>query len=326
MMTQLLPLCTPLSAGLTALTAFTAAWWWLALRAWPRGDDRQTAIEQRRRQQVRNDSVMFRTFEPLVLPWARRLADDPGGAHSRLARVSRCLLVQGSEHWEAAEWWMVRKVEAVWVGLLMGLALFVGGCGLQASLLAGVGAMCYFPAFALATEEKKAALYRRKVVVKLPFALDLMALMQEAGAGTFQECIRTIRMELPDTPIGREFALLDARISQGTSQTETMNELARRMDDNDIENMVLAVNTAEEKGSRLRDVLRNLAEQMRLRKIQWLEKSAEQAKVHITWPALSVVVGCMILVTGLVVLNAVIPPKQDPASEVSIMETSQLSR
>ena len=56
---------------------------------------------------------MFRAFEPLVLPWARQLADDPGGAHSRLARVSRCLLVQGSEHWEAAEWWMVRKVEAV---------------------------------------------------------------------------------------------------------------------------------------------------------------------------------------------------------------------
>lgn len=296
----------------SALAGVSGGIWWLALRDAPREAFGTPEMETRRRLKMRRESASFAMLEPLVMLQAEALELDPGTSSPLLGRINKALITLGKEHWHATEWLVLRRKEAVLMGLMAGLVLGFGGFGSLGGLITGVLIWLKFPEMALRTEEKKAALHRQRVVTRLPFALDLMALMQEAGVGTFQQCIRTVRDEMPDTPLGTELALMDARISQGTSQSETMRELAKRMDDNDIENLVLAVNTAEEKGTRLKDTLRNLAEQMRLRKVQWMEKSAEQARVHITWPAMCVVVGCMILMVGLVVLNAVMPPP--PAS------------
>ena len=291
----------------SALAGMSGGIWWLALRDAPREAFGTPEMETRRRLKMRKESASFKMLEPLVMPQAEALEQEPGETMPLLGRIGKVLPILGKEHWRATEWLALRRMEAIAAGLLAGLVLGYGGLGYLAGLISGFFVWLKFPEMALRTEEKKAALHRQRVVSRLPFALDLMALMQEAGVGTFQQCIRTVRDEISDTPLGSELALMDARISQGTSQSETMRELAKRMDDNDIENLVLAVNTAEEKGARLKDTLRNLAEQMRLRKVQWMEKSAEQARVHITWPALSVVVGCMVLIVGLVVLNAVMP-------------------
>ncbi len=70
------------------------------------------------------------------------------------------------------------------------------------------------------------------------------------------------------------------------------------MDDADIFEIVFAINTAEERGTRLKETLSGLAEQMRHRRIQWLERAAEEAKVHITWPGLLVMVACLLIVAA----------------------------
>jgi hypothetical protein len=96
-------------------------------------------------------------------------------------------------------------------------------------------------------------------------------------------------------------------IDQGVSQTEALRGLGQRLggriDDADVYEMVFAINTAEERGTRLKETLTDLAEQMRHRRIQWLERAAEEAKVHITWPGLLVMVACMLIVAAPLVLS-----------------------
>ena len=71
-----------------------------------------------------------------------------------------------------------------------------------------------------------------------------------------------------------------------------------RSTDPDVKEVVQAITTAEERGIALKDALRGLADRMRQRKVQWMEKSAEQAKVKITGPAMVTMVACLLIVVA----------------------------
>jgi pilus assembly protein TadC len=148
----------------------------------------------------------------------------------------------------------------------------------------------------------RARRYRIAVRNRLPFVVDLMALMLESGA-IFRECLETAAEENRDEAVGEEFSRVCRAIDQGIPQTEALRGLSRRIDDADVYEMVFAINTAEERGTRLKETLSDLAEQMRHRRIQWLEKAAEEAKVHITWPGLLVMVACLIIVAAPLILS-----------------------
>src|SRR5262249_31100084 len=106
--------------------------------------------------------------------------------------------------------------------------------------------------------------------------------------------------------VGEELGRVCRAIDQGSPQTDALRGLSRRIDDADVYEMVFAINTAEERGTRLKETLSDLAEQMRHRRIQWLERAAEEAKVHITWPGLLVMVACLIIVAAPLILSGFI--------------------
>src|SRR5262245_882346 len=88
------------------------------------------------------------------------------------------------------------------------------------------------------------------------------------------------------------------------TRAEALAEMARRLGDPDTRDLVQAINTSEDRGTALESTLRDMSEQMRQRKVQWMEKAAEEAKVHITWPAMVVMVACLIIVVAPMLLAA----------------------
>lgn len=288
--------------ALSSFAGLLAGWWWVLVKNWPRLDETLPGIELTRRQRLREISSIYKTLEPVIVPWAAKLESAPGGTALVMERIRRALDVMGKGFWTPGEWWAARRIEGIVIGLMIAIVPMIMQVNLPLCLIIGFMAGFGWPYLALSSEEKDAVRHKRKVVSQMVFGLDLMALMQEAGTSNFQECIQAVCNEMPNTELGREFARVDARISQGSTQRDALTEFDERMDDSDVQTLVLSVNTAEEKGSRLRDTLVNLAEQMRLRRIQWMERSAEEAKVHITWPAMCVMFGCLILVAGPVIL------------------------
>jgi Flp pilus assembly protein TadB len=256
-------------------------------------------LEHQRRTILRQRSRSYRFLEPLV----DRL--EPTGSRmwaNRLPELQRELdMVETQTPWKASEYLVLKSLETLPVVLLAALFVFSLFGILPAVTIMGL-ALIALPVLNRRRVSDRARRYRIAVRNQLPFVVDLMALMLESGA-IFRECLETAAEENRGEPVGEEFNRICRGIDQGLPQNEALRALARRMDDPDIFEIVFAINTAEERGTRLKETLSSLAEQMRHRRIQWLEKAAEEAKVHITWPGLLVMVACLLIVAAPMLLQ-----------------------
>jgi pilus assembly protein TadC len=272
----------------------------------PRKDwSRDNLLEHQRRTLLRERSRSYHLLEPLVdlldplacSLWANKLPD-----------LQRDLeLVEPHMPWKASEYLVLKTLETVPIVLAAGV-LLTWIFGFLAGLVLPTVVLLALPLINQRRIVDRAHRYRLTVRNRLPFVVDLMALMLESGA-IFRECLETAARENQGDPVGEEFGRVCRMIDQGVSQTEALRDLGQRLggrlDDADVYEIVFAINTAEERGTRLKETLNDLAEQMRHRRIQWLERAAEEAKVHITWPGLLVMVACLLVVAAPMLLAGI---------------------
>ena len=279
-----------IGVGLSAVAAAAGA----VLLTVVGGTDETTAVENARRASLRTRSFTYRWFEPTV----RTLAEVyRRHAAKTLDRLRHHLAILDETGWEAEELLAVKQVEAVLIG---GIAA-VGGAlvfGPQAAVLLGCAAVVLFPLLAVHTYKTQAEARVAQVRGRLPFAMDLMALLLEAGAGTLRECFERVGEEHRGQPLGDEIRRTLFGVEKGVNTADMLAAMDRRLADPDVKEVVQAITTAEERGIALKDALRGLADRMRQRKVQWMEKSAEQAKVKITGPAMVTMVACLLIVVA----------------------------
>lgn len=256
-------------------------------------------LEHQRRTILRQRFASYRLLEPLV----DRL--EPSASWfwaNRLPELQRELeLVDAQAPWKASEYLVLKELEALPLVLLASLFVWFLFGPLPALMLVALSVVV-LPVLNRRRVTDRARRYRIAVRNQLPFVVDLMALMLESGA-IFRECLETAASENRGAAVGEEFSRVCRAIDQGVPQTETLRSLGRRMEDVDVFEMVFAINTAEERGTRLKETLSELAEQMRHRRIQWLERAAEEAKVHITWPGLLIMLACLLIVAAPLLLS-----------------------
>lgn len=251
-------------------------------------------FENARRLRLRGGSLAFRWFEPLIeeiksLAWLRWTG--------RIDRVRKNLAAGGDPlPWMADEYIAARIVEAC----LAGVAL--GGFSLQVlslgwSAFVGVATVPVYFWWALAALDKSARGRLLSVRRRLPFAVDLMALMMEAGAG-FRDALTTVAAESEGHPLGRELTTVRRGLERGQTLRQALTDLRDRLQDPDVGEFVAAVVRAEELGSPLGRTLLTMADQMRLRRSQWAEKVAGEAQAKITAPGMVIMVASMLVVLG----------------------------
>ena len=91
----------------------------------------------------------------------------------------------------------------------------------------------------------------------------LMILSNSLRAGfTFEQALTSITRDLPD-PIGTEFLKIVREVELGKSMEESMEEVAIRMESDDMELMNTAVAIQRQVGGNLADVLDNIGETIR---------------------------------------------------------------
>jgi tight adherence protein C len=126
----------------------------------------------------------------------------------------------------------------------------------------------------------------------------------EAGGG-FQECLQTAVSENGDHPLTDELAEVLRQISLGRPRHEALQAMQDRLQDDDVKEMVFAINKGEELGTPLSAILRDQAEQMRLKRSQRGEKAAAEAEVKIIFPGMVLMIACLIVVIAPIVLTAI---------------------
>jgi hypothetical protein len=260
-------------------------------------------FERQRREELRAGNFVYRWFEPLVDEVAATFGHSSPAAMAGLQRN----LVASRERlpWQPEEFLATKWLEGILAGVLLFVFLWLAGWRTTAVAF-GVGVALIYGFLMPKTVRDRARLRLNRIRTRLPFAVDLIALTMEAGGG-FQECLQTAVAENGAThPLTEELAEVLRQIALGRPRRDALQALENRLNDDDIKELVFAINKGEELGTPLSAILREQAEQMRLKRSQRGEKAAAEAQVNIVFPGMVVMIACLLIVIAPIVLPAVL--------------------
>ncbi|MCE9606395.1 MAG: type II secretion system F family protein [Planctomycetia bacterium] len=284
------------AAGAVALFA------WLVLRLAWRPRVREAAaweFEAARRLRLAEKNSAYRWFEPLVDELAARARRAP----QKVEEIGRNLIaVDEPLPWKPEEYVAVKQLEAA-IGAVFGLAIGTLFGGIFWGLLAAGAAFYILVRMGLQDLGEKAVKRTGTLKRRLPFTIDLMALMLEAGGGLL-ESLKTLVVDLRGHPLGNELELIVGEIQLGRSMHDSLVRFQKRVPDPDVAELVFMINKGEEFGTPLAQTFRLQAEQMRLKRSQWAERAAGAAQVAIVMPGIIIMIACLLIIGAPFILSA----------------------
>lgn len=188
------------------------------------------------------------------------------------------------------------------IGLLAGTLLVLGLLFFQfeplTTLAMGLAGF-YVPIWAL-RESARARLSR--ISKKLPYTLDLIALMMEAGS-TFVEAIDTIIRDEPDDDFNQELAIVRSEIDFGIQRAQALRNMADRAPLESLRSIVGAVNQSEVLGTPLSAILKSQSSMLRMHRSVRAEKLSASASLRILIPSMLILGAVVIVIFGPLILR-----------------------
>jgi len=248
--------------------------------------------------ELRQKSRFFYYGESLIREFAEKFKDLP---YCNVVR-HELFLLGDARQWAPSLWIGTQVAQVVAAGFLaFPVCCFFLNPILSFALSVALGATAFILAvFSLKSDAKKA---KERIKLRLPFAVDLMALTLNAGAH-IEESLRIVAEENAKHPLGKIFLLTLQDYTRGKSFQKALGAMSERMQDQDFSEITFAVDKATELGAELAPTLLELARQMRLKRQQRGEKVASEAEVNILYPGFVVMIACMLILVAPFILMA----------------------
>ena len=220
-----------------------------------------------------------------------------------LPEIGREIVVAGhSRFWTPEEW--LARIEIL--ALLFAFPIFyvcLEIMGPPGVVLGGV--LTVVTAVMLRRRLAKQARYRLWVIKRrLPFLLDLLTLLMEAGS-TFLNALKEAVQEFRDHPVGSEFGRVLAEMNMGKSRTAALESLKNRLADDEITAIVGSIIQGENLGTPLALLFRTQADVLRVKRTQRAETMAAEAGVKMLAPAVLIMAATVLIILGPFVLSFV---------------------
>lgn len=292
------------ASSLVGLFVAGLIWWIGAILSAKRFvfEDR-SFFEADRIERVRESSSTFRQFEPQILEFEK--FNHVMVSETQQEQTKHAMAFLGSfPNWRSEELIAVKRLEGLLIGLVLGAFAWFTNGSVVLALFVVAACFLFYPSFALFLFSSQAQTRLHKIRRRIPFAVDLLALMMEAGAG-FMESLETVVNENKGHPLGEELARVLRQVQMGRPRSEALDLFGDRINDEDVKDFVFAVNNGEKLGTPLSKILRSQAETMRLKRSQWAEKDSAQAQVKMVFPGIIVMIACMLIVLGQFLLPAI---------------------
>ena len=278
---------------------------WL-LSAWIlwvlRREDLQQADEWRydvsRVNELRRQDDIFRLFQPVV----ESLAKLNRVLFARfLPQIGQDLAAAGKSRFWLPEEYLARLQ-------LIALALFpllAYACLRFLDLPGIVLALALTGVIAWLLRRRLAAQARYRVMLikrRMPFLLDLLTLLMEAGS-TFLQSLAQAVDELRGHPVSTEFGRVLTDINMGKTRTQALSALRDRLGDDEVSGILGAIIQSEELGTPLGRIFRTQSDVLRIKRTQRAESIAGEAGVNMLLPGILVMMSTVLIIFGPFILN-----------------------
>lgn len=143
-----------------------------------------------------------------------------------------------------------------------------------------------------------------RISKKLPYTLDLVALMMAAGS-TFTEAIDTLIRDEPEDDFNQELRIVMAEIEFGTRRLEALRNMAERIPLETLRSIVGAINQAEAMGTPLSEILKSQSSMIRMHRSVRAEKMSASASLRILIPTMIIMAAAILALFGPLVVRRV---------------------
>lgn len=247
---------------------------------------------------LRKADAMFRLFQPVIQLFARL---NRSAFASQLAEVMREIQAAGlSRYWLPEEYLGKLQLISLMLAPAFGWMCyqFMGASGfITAVLLTGLTFWLLRRRLSQLARSRLMEIKRR-----LPFLLDLMTLLMEAGS-SFLQSLQQAVSEFRGHPVSQEFGRVLTDMNMGKARTEAFDNLRQRLQDEEINSIVGSILQSEELGTPLASIFRTQADVLRLKRSQRAETIAGEAGVNMLLPGILIMAATVLIILGPFLLN-----------------------
>ena len=253
--------------------------------------------------ELRRVDLMYRALQPLMQAFARM---NRVAFHDYLPEIGREIQAAGlPRFWTPEEY--LAKLEVI--ALLLSPAYVYGFVSMMGPA-GGVTAIVMTVVTAWLLRRRLAACARYRLMQikrRLPFLLDLLTLLMEAGS-TFLQALADAVEQFGEHAVGYEFGRVLSEINMGKGRTGALEALRDRLSDDEITSIVGSIIQGEELGTPLARLFRIQADVLRIKRTQRAETIAGEAGVKMLLPAILVMASTVLIILGPFVLGFIYAP------------------
>jgi tight adherence protein C len=137
---------------------------------------------------------------------------------------------------------------------------------------------------------------------RMPFMLDLLTLLMEAGATFLLALDQSVR-ELSGHAVADEFGRVLSDISMGKTRGQALGAMRDRLADDEVTAIVGSIIQSEELGNPLARIFRTQSDVLRIKRTQRAETIAGEAGVNMLLPGILVMASTVLIIFGPFVVN-----------------------
>ncbi|MGB9690128.1 type II secretion system F family protein [Thermogutta sp.] len=286
------------SALWAAAGFFVTQWLWQIVHTEDLPQGAEWRYDVSRINELRRADRFFRLFQPLIQLLARF---NRAAFRDALPEIQRHIHCAGLPRFWLAEEYLA-KLELIAV-MLFPLYTYVAvrAVGAAGILLAVIfsGLTVWLLRLRLAD---RAARRLQAIKRRLPFLLDLLTLLMEAGS-TFLNALAQAVEEYRGHPIAEEFGRVLADIRMGKTRYEAFNAMRDRLADDEITSIIGSILQGETLGTPLASIFRTQADVLRIKRSQRAEMIAGEAGVNMLLPGILVMAAAVLILVGPFLMN-----------------------
>ena len=288
-----------IASGAIAIGLAIFAWWIIrSLASEDLEQENEWRFDINRMNELRRLDSIYRNFQPVIDLFARI---NRNMFSDSLPSIEREISAAGLPRFWLPEEYLGKTQFMAVVLTPVYLWFFTSSFGEVGIALALLGFIV--TAWLLRIQLRRRALYRVVLIKRrLPFLLDLMTLLMEAGS-TFLHALNEGVREFEGHPVASEFGRVLADMQMGKTRTDAFEAMQTRLADDEVSSIISSIIQGEQLGSPLAQVFRIQSDVLRIKRTQRGEKIAAEAGVNMLLPGILIMMSTVLIILGPFALN-----------------------